>query len=286
MLRPLLHRLTRQGQLVLAIDGTAIGNHCTALMISVAWKKRALPLCWLVRQCGKGHLPTEAHLDILQQLAKLLPPDCAIVLLGDGEFDSIEIQDFCSQAKWQYVLRTAKTTRIQTGNGDTFAIGEVDVVAQTSSIFIEDVYFTAKKYGLVNCLATYNTTKKEAMYWVTNIEYAPDAIAYYHQRFGIETLFGDIKSRGFHIHKTRIADPERINKLLLMVCMAFLLVFTLGTFQKELEQYIPKIIQKDRRQQYSTFQIGFRMWQYLIEHRMKLLKDFRKQFYKYICVPL
>lgn len=286
LLVPFLHRLAQQGTLVLAIDGSAIGKHCTALMISVAWKKRALPLCWVVRQCGKGHLPTEAHLDVLQQLQQFLPPDCQVVLVGDGEFDSIDIQAFCAEAQWQYVLRTAKTTLIQTADGEQFAIGAVDVLAPTTPIFITEVYFTAQKYGLVNCIAAYNATKQEAMYWVTNIDYGPDAIAAYNLRFGIETIFGDIKSRGFHIHKTRIADPKRISNLLLMVGIAFLLVFTLGTFQKELAHYLPQIIRKDRIQQYSTFQIGLRMAQYFIKKQIVLLDDFCKQFDKYICVRL
>ncbi len=46
---------TCQKQLVLAIDGTKIGGGCVCLMVSIHYKSRALPLCWLVYKDRKGH---------------------------------------------------------------------------------------------------------------------------------------------------------------------------------------------------------------------------------------
>ncbi len=56
-----------------------------ALMVSVVWRKRALPVCWLVRKGKKGHMSVELHLEVLQQLAAILPDNSQAVLLGDGE---------------------------------------------------------------------------------------------------------------------------------------------------------------------------------------------------------
>ena len=43
--------------LVLVMDGSAVGRGCTALMMHVIDKGRALPLAWRVRQGPKGHFP-------------------------------------------------------------------------------------------------------------------------------------------------------------------------------------------------------------------------------------
>jgi hypothetical protein len=43
--------------LVLVMDGSGVGRGCTALMIHVVYKGRALPLAWRVRQAPKGHVP-------------------------------------------------------------------------------------------------------------------------------------------------------------------------------------------------------------------------------------
>jgi hypothetical protein len=43
--------------LVLAMDGSGAGRGCVTLMVSVIYKKRALPLAWIVIQGKKGTLP-------------------------------------------------------------------------------------------------------------------------------------------------------------------------------------------------------------------------------------
>ena len=48
--------------LVLVMDGSGVGRGCTALMIHVVYKGRALPLAWRVRQAPKGHFPEELHI--------------------------------------------------------------------------------------------------------------------------------------------------------------------------------------------------------------------------------
>jgi len=61
-------------------------------MVSVIYQKRAIPLVWVVVQGRKGHFPAQAHVDLLTQLQDLLPSDTSVVLLGDGEFDSVDLQ--------------------------------------------------------------------------------------------------------------------------------------------------------------------------------------------------
>jgi hypothetical protein len=284
MIAPFLQGLSRKGELVIAIDGSDVGKGCTALMVSAVWRKRALPICWLVRKCKKGHLSVSAHLEVLTMLEGLLPEHCKVVLLGDGEFDSIEQQAFCKGHGWRYVVRTAKDTLIEGSDGERYRLDSIRVCDGKETFFIEDVYFTAKRYGPVNCLVAYNKKDRACMYWVTNMGYGPDVISYYKKRFAIETIFGDIKSRGFNIHKTKVGDPERIDKLLIMVCIAFLMVFAFATFEKKIRPYLGKILRKDRVRDFSTFQIGLRAMQFWMTKRLKLFKEYKKHPYKYICV--
>jgi hypothetical protein len=41
--------------IVLVMDGSVVGRGCIALMLSVVYHGRALPLCWLVVRGKKGH---------------------------------------------------------------------------------------------------------------------------------------------------------------------------------------------------------------------------------------
>lgn len=54
-LKLILAGLIQQSTLVLAIDGSSIGQGCVTLMLSVIYRGRALPLVWVVKTGKKGH---------------------------------------------------------------------------------------------------------------------------------------------------------------------------------------------------------------------------------------
>ena len=47
-----------------------------------------------------------------------------------------------------------------------------------------------------------------------------DLCRMYLWRFAIETFFSDEKSRWFYLHKSHLADPERLSTLLIAACLA------------------------------------------------------------------
>lgn len=57
-----------------------------------------------------------------------------------------------------------------------------------------------------------------------------NAVAAYRQRWQIETMFKAMKSAGFNIEDTHLTDIERIEKLLLLVMMAFVWCYNIGEF--------------------------------------------------------
>src|SRR5438874_4103750 len=95
----LLRHLALQ-TVVLVMDGSGVGRGCTALMIHVVYKGRALPLAWRVRQAPKGHFPEELHIALVELISGLIPAGVQVVLLGDGEFDGTGLQQTLQQAGW------------------------------------------------------------------------------------------------------------------------------------------------------------------------------------------
>src|SRR6266571_5927658 len=102
----LLRHLALQ-TLVLVMDGSGVGRGCTALMIHVVYKGRALPLAWRVRQAPKGHFPEDLHLAVVALMREVIPEGATVVLLGDGEFDGTALQATLHAAGWAYACRTA-----------------------------------------------------------------------------------------------------------------------------------------------------------------------------------
>jgi hypothetical protein len=69
-------------------------------MVSVIYRKRALPLAWIVVKGSKGHFPEEAHVELLKQVHILTPEHCQVIFLGDGEFDGIKLQATLEAFQW------------------------------------------------------------------------------------------------------------------------------------------------------------------------------------------
>ena len=61
---------------------------------------------------AKGHFPAETHVTLLREVKAYLPADATVVLLGDGELDSPELQAEAVNYGWDYVCRTAKNIQI------------------------------------------------------------------------------------------------------------------------------------------------------------------------------
>jgi Transposase DDE domain len=58
----------------------------------------------------------------------------------------------------------------------------------------------------------------------------------YRKRWGIETLFAALKSRGFNLEDTRIQDPERLSRLLVLLALAFSWAFVVGLWQASVKE--------------------------------------------------
>jgi hypothetical protein len=116
----LLRHLALQ-TVVLVMDGSGVGRGCTALMIHVVYKGRALPLAWRVRQAPQGHFPEDLPIALVELISGLIPAGAQVVLLGDGEFDGTKLQQTLQQAGWSYACRTATST-VATWAGETFRL--------------------------------------------------------------------------------------------------------------------------------------------------------------------
>lgn len=78
-------------------------------------------------------------------------------------------------------------------------------------------------------------------------------IEVYGKRWQIECLFGCLKSKGFRFEDTHITKPERIDKLLVLLTIAFCWAHKIGEWQHE-QTSIP--VKKHQRPMLSLFRYG------------------------------
>ena len=268
----LLHCLALE-TLVLVMDGSGIGRGCCALMIHVVYHSRALPLAWVVRQCPKGHAPEALHIELVELVSELIPEGTQVVFLGDGEFDGTDLQDTMNTLGWFYACRTAKST-VATWEDVTFHLDLLGSSIKPGMLIeLKEVQFTRDAYGPVMVLCCWAKGEVEPLYLVSNISLAEEAIKYYKKRFRIETFFSDHKSRGFHIQKSHIEEPQRLSRLLIATCLAYIWIVYLGSQCKTAGWQ--DIIHRKSRCDLSLFQLGLR----LLDHFMNEGLPIPVQFY-------
>jgi hypothetical protein len=254
--------------LVLVIDGSVVGRGCVALMLHVVYKGRALPLAWLVRQGKKGHVPEALHLTLIEQVQRQIPAGAQVVLLGDGEFDGTTFQQTMQDYHWSYVVRTGSNITVM-WDGETFRCETVaSCIKPGTLVELTDVRVTQEAYGPVMLIGCWANGYKEPLHLITNMASAEEACRYYAKRFRIETFFSDQKSRGFHLHKSHIADQHRLSRLLIAACLAYTWIIYLGSLC--IEQGWTSIIHRRHRCDLSLFQLGLRLLNHFLNEGLRI----------------
>jgi hypothetical protein len=236
--------------LVLVMDGSQAGRGCMVLMVGVLYQKRALPIAWLVYKGKKGHASAEQHI----------------------QYDSTEMLAWIEKnTVWKYVLRTSPQIYVQTHEGSQPIR---DYLLEKGHLFyLNQVGFTQTSTLTLNVIGWWGSEYEEPIFLITNLEQAYQACHYYRRRFRIETFFSDQKSRGFHIHKSHLADPARLSRLLIAACLAYIWMITQG-LRVIAENKLSLIDRTDRRDK-SLFRLGLDWIKYALKHSL----DFQPAFH-------
>ena len=230
---PLAKHLINQfkGQaLRLIIDCTKVGFNFRMLSISIAYKKRALPLVWSIHRGRKGHVGYNAQLELLEYLVELIGDEAEVWLLGDAGFESVHLFNWLTQHNWHFVLRHpgknkvrwpgqpwVKLSAIPVQPGETRNIGWVELTAKHA----------AGPYWLTIHWAT---GEEEPWFLLSDCTDDRTLLRLYAIRMWTEELYGDLKSHGFDLEATHLDDADRIARLVLAVCINFVWFIALGVW--------------------------------------------------------
>ena len=257
---------------VLVMDGSGVGRGCTALMIHVVYKGRALPLAWRVRHAPKGHFPEALHIAVVELMREVIPEGAKVVFLGDGEFDGTALQATLHEAGWSYACRTAMSTTA-TWDGTPFRLDTLGACLKPGRrIEIKNVHVTREAYGPIMVLCCWAKGYQEPLYLVSNMMTAEEACRWYEKRFRVETFFSDQKSRGFHLHKSHMSDPQRLSRLLIAACLAYIWIIYLGSLCEK--DGWREHIHRKKRCDLSLFQLGLRFLEHFLNAELPIPVQF------------
>lgn len=274
-IRPILLNIAKSGELVLIMDGSEMAGDCTVLLLSVLWRNHALPVAWMVKKGEKGHFSEQVHLALLDTVACVIPTNCRVVLLGDGEFDGKLLCARCEDLRWEFVLRTALDRKIE-DNGEILPIGKLAIWPRQETAFVQSAL-----HGYHAVLWHYKNYE-HPIALLTNMELGEMACAYYERRFKIEHLFKLLKSSGFNVHKSKIMGEKRVASLLIVLALAFVLIFWAGVHLAKLPaKSVAIFARKDRLSDLTPINIAIKALKAALNLVRTILSDISKKYIQF-----
>ncbi len=247
----------------LIIDCTQAGPKCRTLVIGLAYHGTILPLRWRTVKGKKGHLKGKIQQEFLAEVWPYFQHHKRVVVLGDAEFSNEPVINWVRQVGWDFVFRFQNRYQLQlTAESEWLA---AKTIHQAASIQAGEVchwqpvgYTVAHAIPDLTMTVHWEIDEEEPLCLISTLA-AHEAPHYiYEMRFWIETLFGQQKSRGFALNRTRMTTPKHIDRLLLAVAIASCLTLGLGTHLVIIKQ--TKRVDRADRRDLSLFQLG---WRYL-----------------------
>lgn len=256
LLKPLLNQLELEAY-YLVMDTTDVGQNHRAVVLSLAYHQRSIPLIWHIEPGSKGHTSEQLQVQLLQKLYPHFQPDKPVIFLGDSEFDGVTVQQQLVQQDWYYVCRTSPTQYIYPEGQPGFPIGHLVPKPGLPAQQLEQVAFTTKHhYGPVSCFACWEEPHPAPLLLVYHLppDWSPRQT--YQPRFWTEPLFSDCKEGGFRLNTSRLNQADRLGRLFLAVAAAYLWMICLGV--QVIAQGLADWVDRSSRRTLSIFKTGWR----------------------------
>jgi hypothetical protein len=241
----------------LIVDGTKVGFAHQLLIVSIAYRRRAIPIAWTWVKHVRGHSTARKQIALLSYVSSLLPAGAAVFLIGDTEFGAVEVLKELDQWRWYYVLRQKTNTQVWTeADQEWKSFGEY-LQKAGQSFWLGATYLTQADIYPVNILAHWKSDEKEPWCLATNLPNKGMALAFYQRHPWIEEMFGDMKGHGFDLEASMLRSFLRLSRLTLAVAFLYLWAITTGIHTIHRGQR--HLVDCNDRRDLSIFQIGLRI---------------------------
>lgn len=225
------------------------------LMISVIWNGIGVPLIWTLLPSA-GNANTQARTSLLDRLRETFPDLKIASLMGDREFIGDAWMAYLSARKIPFVLRLRENQHVVREGYDTWTIAAIargldkgqkmilkgwSRLGQGAGDHSPLVRLVVMRLHTGELLALACSSKPHR------------ALAFYRQRWTIETLFANLKTKGFNLEDTHITDPGKLSTLLAVLALTVMLCVKTGAAAARLH---PIPIKKHGRRAWSLFALG------------------------------
>ena len=225
----------RKKKLLISLDWTDIKSIST-LMASAVLKGRSVPLCWSScrRHVYDGHRSRNAFEEsLLLVLREMVPAAVKVIVIADRGFGRTELARFCQNHGLQYIIRINPEVHVRC---DSYTGKLLDYPLHKGICkLLRSVAYRSHHQVTQNIVVRWvrglPKRRDECWFLMTDLTAGPAQIsALYARRMTIEQLFRDHKNKrnGWSLRDTRITEPQRLDRLLLILAIAYLLLCGIG----------------------------------------------------------
>jgi len=228
------HQIGGRRDILVAMDWTAFDrdDQATLVLSLVTGHGRAAPLLWL--SVWKDELKKQRN-DFedacLRRLADLVPSGCRVTILADRGFGDQKLVAFLDTLGFGYVIRFRGNIHVTAADGQSKPAAEW-VGKGGHARTLRDARVTAKGQPVGAVVCVHAKGMKEPWCLASSARDAPVAmlVRHYAERWTIEPQFRDTKDLqfGMGLSATRIGEPMRRDRLLLISAFATALLTLLG----------------------------------------------------------
>ena len=222
------------------------------LLLALVHRGVAFPLFWTVLEKegrGKaGNSNTDERIALLQQFVAAFGTDSIAYLCADREFTGKRWLAWLVKRGISFRLRIKADTLIENGRGHLVC---ADWLFRDCALHRERA-LAGKRQCLGQYVFIVGTRLTDDVLIVVSDTPAA-GLSDYALRWGVETLFGCLKTRGFCLEATHVIEAERLSRLLALLAIAFCWAFAVGVW---LAEHKPLQIKKHGRAAVSLFRRG------------------------------
>lgn len=257
------------GMVRLIIDGSKVGFCCQLLMVSIAYRRRSIPIAWTWIKHKRGHSTVKQQIDLLIKVKALIPQGASVSLVGDSEFGKIELLKTLESWQWFYALRQSGRELYQSttaNNGLWHKLSKSGTKGE--SVDLGEIYLTQQKAHRTRLIAHWNKSEDTPWLLATNFPTKAQALKAYKVRMWIEEMFGDFKGHGCNLESSHIRDDKKLDRLTLAVAFLYLWLVAFGS--KVIKRGLRYLVDRRDRRDLSIYRIGFDMVERLIANHQSL----------------
>jgi hypothetical protein len=234
------HQIAGRLDILVAMDWTDFDpdDQATLVLGLVGSHGRAAPLLWLTVWKEELKNRRNDYEDACpRRLSELVPPGCRVTILADRGFGDQKLFAFLGELGFDYVIRFRGNIGVTSADGQTRPAAEW-VGKNGRARKLRDARVTAKGQQVGAVVCVHANGMKEPWCLATSQREATAAtlINHYARRWTIEPRFRDAKDLrfGMGLSSTRIGEPMRRDRLLLISAFATALLTLLGAVGESL----------------------------------------------------